>query len=74
MLSLDEHTKATLDSLIETKLKDKTIISVNHNLPSALRADRILVLEKGQIIHDGGPEYILQHSGLFAGLAKDILE
>lgn len=49
----------------------KNVISVSENVPIALRADRILVLDKGQIIHDGTPEYILGHFGLFAGLAKE---
>ena len=51
---------------LKLKTKDKTIISITHELEEALYADRILVLNKGQIVLDGTPSTVLPE--------KDILE
>ena len=51
---------------LKIKTKDKTIISITHELEEALYADRILVLNKGQIVLDGTPVEVLSK--------KDILE
>ena len=51
---------------LKNKTTDKTIISITHELEEALYADRILVLNKGQIVMDGTPSTVLPK--------KDILE
>ena len=51
---------------LKNKTTDKTIISITHELEEALYADRILVLNKGQIVLDGTPQEVLPE--------KDILE
>ena len=51
---------------LKNKTTDKTIISITHELEEALYADRILVLNKGQIVLDGTPSTVLPE--------KDILE
>lgn len=58
-----------METLIEDKFRDKTIISVCHRLSWALRSDRIIVLEKGEVIHDGSPRDIVRESDLFAGMS-----
>ena len=59
----------TIKTLKERE-KDKTIISITHELEEALYADRILVLNNGKIVLDGKPievlpcQDILEASGL----------
>ncbi|OAA55691.1 ABC transporter, transmembrane domain, type 1 [Cordyceps fumosorosea ARSEF 2679] len=67
--SLDEDAQRRMEALIESEFPDKTVISVCHKLPWALRSDRIIVLEDGEIIHDGTPQEIVKESALFAGMA-----
>ncbi|OAR00619.1 hypothetical protein LLEC1_02971 [Akanthomyces lecanii] len=67
--SLDEDTQRRMEALIESRFQDKTIISVCHRLSWALKSDRIIVLEKGEVIHDGRPADIVQESALFAGMS-----
>lgn len=55
--------------LIESRFQDKTIISVCHRLSWALKSDRIIVLENGEVIHDGTPQEIVKVSTLFAGMS-----
>lgn len=67
--SLDDEAQRKMETLIEDKFRDKTVISVCHRLSWALRSDRIIVLEKGEIIHDGTPRDIVRESALFAGMS-----
>ncbi len=69
---LDEATSA-LDSLTEQKIqqavftliKDKTAIIIAHRLSTILRMDRIIVLDKGQIIEQGTHQQLLLQKGKY---------
>lgn len=57
---LDPKSKRELKELIydlKTKAK-KTIISITHDMEEVLLADRVIVLEKGQIVLNGSPSEI----------------
>jgi len=74
---LDEATSA-LDSLTEQKIqiaiaaliKGKTAIVIAHRLATVLTMDRIIVLEKGQIIEQGQHEVLLKNNGKYAEMWK----
>ncbi|TQV93235.1 multidrug resistance protein MDR [Cordyceps javanica] len=74
LYGLDEDAQHRMEMLIESKFQDKTIISVCHKLPWALKSDRIIVLEKGEIIHDGATRDIVKESTLFAGASLPDIE
>ncbi len=69
---LDEATSA-LDSLTEKQIqvavfeliKDKTAIIIAHRLSTILRMDRIVVLEKGNIIEQGTHQDLLRTKGKY---------
>ena len=69
---LDEATSA-LDSLTEQKIqkaifaliKNKTAIIIAHRLSTILRMDRIIVLDKGQIIEQGTHQALLSKKGKY---------
>jgi ABC-type multidrug transport system fused ATPase/permease subunit len=75
ILILDEATSA-LDAITELKIRDeleelrhqKTIIVVAHRLASIINADRIFVLDKGQIVESGSPKDLIEMGGRFAAL------
>ena len=73
ILILDEAT-SSLDVLTEKKIidnllaLDKTILFIAHRLTIAERADRIIVLDKGQLIEDGTHEALLKKGGLYTYL------
>jgi ATP-binding cassette subfamily B protein len=70
---LDEATSA-LDSLTEQKIqtaiseliKNKTAIVIAHRLSTVLSMDRIIVLDKGQIIEQGQHHSLLKDQGKYA--------
>lgn len=77
ILILDEATNA-LDTisehLIQKALNDfgcnRTVIAIAHRLSTIERADRIVVLEKGQVVEQGNLQELLQLDGLFARLYR----
>jgi ATP-binding cassette subfamily B protein len=69
---LDEATSA-LDSITEQQIqeaifeliKDKTAIVIAHRLSTVLRMDRIIVMDKGQIIEQGNHQQLLALQGKY---------
>ena len=72
ILILDEPT-ASLDALAEQEIydqfdslrKDKTTVFVSHRLSSATTADKILVLENGNIIEQGTHRQLMENRGRY---------
>ena len=85
ILILDEPT-ASLDPMAEQDIfnrfdalrKDKTSIFVSHKLSSATTADKILVLEYGELIEQGNHQELMEAKGkyytLFSTQAKRYIE
>jgi ATP-binding cassette subfamily B multidrug efflux pump len=79
MLLLDEAT-AAIDSASEAAFRaaletavlgcGRTVLTVAHRLATAQEADRVLVLEAGQIVEAGPPEELIRRGGRFAALLE----
>jgi ATP-binding cassette subfamily B protein len=75
LMVLDEPT-AALDARAEYEVfqrfseltKDKTAMLISHRFSTVRMADRILVLEKGQILEIGSHEELLEKGGRYAEL------
>jgi len=72
MIILDEPT-ATIDPIEETRLykkfidmsKGKTSLIVTHRLGSAKIADRIIVMDNGEIVDCGTHDELMEHEGIY---------
>ena len=60
--------KRVVDNLM--KLKDKTIIFIAHRLAIAERADKVVVIDQGQIVEEGSHEELMQQHGFYYDLVK----
>lgn len=77
ILLLDEATSA-LDSEVEVAIQEsldkmmegKTVIAIAHRLSTIAAMDRLIVLDKGQIIEQGSHDELLAQNGLYAKLWK----
>jgi ATP-binding cassette, subfamily B, bacterial len=75
LLILDEPT-AALDARAEYEVfqrfaeltKGKTAVLISHRFSTVRMADRILVLEKGELLEIGSHEALLQQEGRYAEL------
>lgn len=65
---LDSRSEAYVQQALEQLMKHRTTIVIAHRLSTILSADRILVMEKGQIIEQGTHHELLQRSGTYAEL------
>ncbi len=57
---LDPTTERLIEVAIERLLAGRTAIIIAHRLSTAMKADDILVLERGQVV-EHGPRLTLQH-------------
>ncbi len=60
--------------VIDDIKKDKTIISITHNLSEARLCDRIIVMNHGQIVLDGSPMEVFQNTTVLKESSLDILD
>lgn len=70
---LDPRGRKEINELIRELKEDKemTIISITHDIEEAKNADRILLLNKGEIVGDDQPETILMNEKLLQDLHLD---
>ncbi len=64
--SVDEATERKIHDLTVEMLKEKTVVSVLHRLETAVKYDKILVLDKGKVLDFGTPEEVIQRCDLFS--------
>ena len=66
--SLDNESEAAIQAALDGLLRGRTTIVIAHRLSTIERADRIVVLERGQVIEHGTHAQLLAHGGLYARL------
>ncbi len=66
--ALDNETESEVIEAMDKLMQKKTVIAVAHRLSTLKNMDRIIVIDKGQIIEQGTPEQLLDKRGKFAKL------
>ncbi len=64
--ALDSESEALVQEALERIMQDRTVFVIAHRLATVRRADRILVLEKGQIVETGNHQELLNKNGAYA--------
>ncbi len=65
---LDLASEARVQQAMQVASEGRTTILVAHRLPTAARADRILVVDRGRIVEDGTHTALLARGGAYARL------
>ena len=64
--ALDSESEALIQEAMMRIMKDRTVFIIAHRLATVRKADKILVVEKGQIIESGNHEELLALNGRYA--------
>ena len=66
--SVDPFTETQIQEGLETTMRDRTAIIIAHRLSTVKNADRIVVVEQGQIIEEGTHDDLMVQGGHYAEL------
>jgi ATP-binding cassette subfamily B protein len=66
--ALDSESEALVQEALERLMEGRTVFIIAHRLSTVRKSDRILVIEKGQIVESGSHEELLDVQGRYAKL------
>jgi len=66
--ALDTVSERLIQSALYRLMEGRTTIAIAHRLSTILRADQILVYDRGRIVERGRHEELIRHEGLYARL------
>jgi subfamily B ATP-binding cassette protein MsbA len=68
--SLDTHSERRIQEALNALMKDRTTLVIAHRLSTVEGADRIIVLDRGQIVESGTHQELLAREGHYAALYR----
>ncbi len=68
--ALDAESEMLVQKALDSLMRDRTTLVVAHRLATVLKADRILVLDKGRVVEEGTHRSLVEQGGVYARLAK----
>ena len=68
--SLDTQSEHLINKAIENIIQKQTVIAIAHRISTLKNMDRIVVLDKGEIVEEGNFDYLLSLGGKFAKLYR----
>ncbi|MGH4121813.1 MAG: ABC transporter ATP-binding protein [Clostridium sp.] len=71
--AIDLRTERLIKKSLQENFDDTTIIIVAQRISSAINADRIIVLDEGQIVANGNHKQLIEHSQVYQAIYKSQL-
>lgn len=66
--SLDSESEQLIQSALDNLMKNKTVVVIAHRLSTIMKMDRIIVLDKGEIVEEGTHQELLEKKGKYSKL------
>ena len=70
LAAVDAETEHEIQQAIESAMRNRTTLIVSNRISALRRADRIIVLQQGQIVQDGTHEQLLREPGYYRRLVQ----
>ena len=71
---LDSESEFAIQRALDAALAGRTAIVIAHRLSTVVNADRILVINDGEVVESGTHDVLLAHGGLYADLYRTQLD
>jgi ATP-binding cassette subfamily B protein len=68
--ALDAENETLVQKALDQIMQNRTTLVIAHRLATILKADRILVMEAGQIVEEGTHHSLVAANGLYARMAR----
>ncbi len=68
--ALDAESEGLVQKALGRVMQDRTTLVIAHRLATVLNADRILVIDRGEIAEEGTHAVLVAHGGIYARLAE----
>jgi ATP-binding cassette, subfamily B, bacterial len=68
--ALDAESERLVQQALDGLMRDRTTIVIAHRLATVLKADRIVVMDRGRIVSIGTHQSLMTEGGLYARLAR----
>ena len=68
--ALDAQSERAVQQALERLMQGRTTLVIAHRLATVLKADRIVVMERGRVVDQGTHAELLARNGLYADLAR----
>ncbi|TPW31725.1 ABC transporter ATP-binding protein [Martelella alba] len=66
--ALDSEVEAAIQSNLLRLMEGKTVLAIAHRLSTIAALDRLIIMDKGEIVEMGSHEDLLKSGGIYAGL------
>jgi len=68
--SVDSETEKEIQKALDNLVQGRTTIAIAHRLSTLQRADRLVVLDKGQVVEEGTHDVLMARHGAYYNLYK----
>jgi ATP-binding cassette, subfamily B, bacterial MsbA len=68
--SLDSESERLVEEAMQRLLQERSTLIIAHRLSTVLRADRVVVIDRGRIIEEGSHADLLAHEGVYSRLFR----